>query len=234
MQPTTLLDSTTTADGRTLTLLQRGDEFFMELDREPLMSSRQHASEQALATRLVAELAAQPAPHLLIGGLGMGFTVGAALAALGARPRAVVEVAEVFPAVVAWNRGVLADLAGRPLDDPRVRVVEDDVVRLVAVTRARWHAILLDVDNGPDAFTLDANRELYTPRGLARLRAALRPGGLLGVWSAFRDDRFAARLERAGFQVEVVPERSRPGGRGSRHVLFLGRRPASPPNRRGK
>lgn len=224
MQPLTVVDSVTTPEGRTLVLLQRGDEFFLELEREPLMSSRQHASEQALATRLVAGLDAVAAPRVLIGGLGMGFTVRATLDALGQRPRAVVEVAEVFQAVVDWNRGVLADLAQRPLEDPRVRVVVDDVARLVGQARGRWDGILLDVDNGPDAFTLAANARLYGVAGLEQMRTALKPQGRLGIWSAFDDRPFAKALERAGFEVEVVPVRSRPGGRGARHVLFLGRR----------
>jgi spermidine synthase len=228
MLPRTVLDSVITPEGRELVLIRRGDDFLLELDREVLMSSRLFGSEEQLARAVVERVGFAAAPRLLIGGLGMGFTVRAALDALGDRPRAVVEVAEVFQAVVDWNRGPLAELAEDPLADPRVRILVEDVARSVDRARDRYDGILLDVDNGPDAFTLDSNAAMYRPAGLARLRAALRPQGVLGIWSAYEDRGFATALDRAGFETEVRRVRARPGSSGIRCFLFVARRRERP------
>jgi spermidine synthase len=212
-----------TADGRELVLSRQGDVFHIHVDRYELMASRAHGSEEELARLAIAALpAATLAPRILVGGLGMGFTLRAALDALADRSAATVEVAEVFPAVVAWNRGQLATLAREPLADPRVTVVEADVGDVVAGARARYDAILLDVDNGPEALTLDSNRRLYSPAGLRALRAALTGEGVLAVWSTDDDPRFAHRLGETGFEVTTHRVRAR-AGRGARHVVFVAR-----------
>lgn len=230
-QPLTIIDSVVTCDGSELVLYRRGDVFAIEVDGEDLMFSRAHGSEEDLARLALAALGELPSPRtlrLLIGGLGMGFTLRAVLDGLDVldrSTRAAVVVAEAFPAVVAWNRGVLANLARRPLDDRRVRVEEDDVANVISRAAAEpFHAILLDVDNGPEALTLDGNRRLYTLAGLARLRDALTPGGVLAVWSAADDPAFVRRLGQAGFAASRHRAYARPGGKGGRHTIFLGRR----------
>jgi spermidine synthase len=217
--PWRTLGSATAPGGGTLVLQERAGEFAIRIDGYVLMSSRAHGSEEALAEGACARLAGRAAPRVLIGGLGLGFTVRAALDRLPAG--ASVTVAEVVPAVVDWNRGPLADLAARPLDDPRVTVATADVgAVLAAAPPATFDAVLLDVDNGPTALPRPANADLYDARGIAVARASLRPGGVLGVWSAAPDDAFAARLRRGGFSVRVERIRSR-GRVGTRHVLFL-------------
>lgn len=211
--------------GGKLTLHRRGHEYAIRVDGKELMGNRQHGSEDALARLGCEGLSQQPKARVLIGGLGMGFTVRAALDVL--RPDAKVEVAELIPAVVAWNRGPLSPLAGAPLDDPRVEVHEGDVVARIAAARQRYHAILLDVDNGPDALTSPGNARLYGSAGLTRAGNALHPGGMLAIWSAEDDARFTARLSRAGFRVrlERVLARHNGGKRGGkRHVLWLAQR----------
>jgi spermidine synthase len=207
-------------DGGELVLYRRGGEFVIRVDGRELMSSRAHGSEEEMATRACTGLAA--GARVLVGGLGLGYTLRAALDALPAA--ADVVVAEVVPAVVEWNRGPLAPLAGRPLDDARVRVHAGDVAQAMR-GGTRFDAILLDVDNGPVALTRKANHVLYSPTGLMTARAALRPRGQLAVWSAHRDDRFVTRLRKAGFSVEVadVPARGRAGG--PLHTLFLAKMP---------
>ena len=219
MLPWIIVDRAPTPDGAELVLARRGDEWVIKAGRELLMSSRVHHSEEALAT-----MALERAPHcraLLIGGLGLGFTLRAALDRLP--PRARVVVAELSPQLVAWNRGPLAHLAGRPLEDPRVSVAVGDVYARITAAPAAWDVILLDVDNGPRALCLPGNDRLYGDRGLAACRAALRPGGVLGVWSAGpADTPWRDRLERAGFLAELKHVTARPGG-GSRHAHFFGR-----------
>lgn len=182
-----------------LVLARRGDEYVLRMRGAELMNSRSHASEEALATFGCAGLAATRRAKVLIGGLGMGFTARAALDALA--PDAQVVVAELVPEVVAWNRGPLADLARRPLDDPRVEVRIGDVAN--AIGAGGYHAILLDVDNGPDAFTAPGNARLYGLRGLIRARHALVAGGRLAVWSVAGARAFTDRLRGAGFAVEI-------------------------------
>lgn len=219
MIPWERLDEGAVPGGGKLELWRRGDEYVIRVDGHDLMSSRVSGSEIALAERGCARLG-EGAPRVLIGGLGMGFTLAAALAALPAE--AEVVVAELAPVVVAWNRGPLAHLALQPLDDPRATVHEGDVADLIAGER-RWDAILLDVDNGPDGLTRASNSRLYTDRGLCAAHAALRPGGVLAVWSAFDDPGFTARLRRAGFAVATERVRAR-GSRGARHIIWLARR----------
>ena len=212
--------------GEPLRLMQRGKEFTIKLGQNELMSSRLYGSEEALATLSCARLKARPDPHLLIGGLGMGFTLRAALKVLG--PQARITVAELVPAVIAWARGPMAELSGESLLDPRVDIREADVARLIAGGRGTYDAILLDVDNGPQGLTRQSNDALYDSSGLRTAFAALRPGGVLAVWSSHPDDRFAPRLRKAGFDTEEIKIRAtgRGGGGGARHVIWIATRPA--------
>lgn len=227
MIPWKLID---TADvpggGEPLRLMQRGKEFTIKLGQNELMSSRLYGSEEALATLSCARLKARLDPHLLIGGLGMGFTLRAALKVLG--PQARITVAELVPAVIAWARGPMAELSGESLLDPRVDIREADVARLIAGGRGTYDAILLDVDNGPQGLTRQSNDALYDSSGLRTAFAALRPGGVLAVWSSHPDDRFAPRLRKAGFDTEEIKIRAtgRGGGGGARHVIWIATRPA--------
>jgi len=222
MLPWIELDRTSLPGGGVLRLMRRGREFSIKLGVAELMTSRLFGSEEALATLSAERLSAVKAPRVLIGGLGMGFTLRAALAAFG--PQARIVVAELVPAVVTWARGPMADLFGGCLDDPRVELTLADVAALIRSPKPPYDAILLDVDNGPEAMTQSANDGLYSPRGLQAARAALRPGGLLAVWSQGPDAAFAQRFGKAGFAVEE--KRVRAGGvhGGSRHVIWLGRR----------
>jgi spermidine synthase len=226
MLTTRTLDCVVTPDGRELVLYQRGDVFHITVDRYELMESRAHGSEEDLARLAIGVLGELSAPRLLVGGLGMGFTVRAALDALHQRPGARVLVAEVFSAVIEWNRGVLAHLAGAPLADPRVSVSHADVADVLGAD-GPFDAILLDVDNGPEALTLERNARLYTPAGLRRVHQALAPQGVLAVWSANDDPRFAYRLGTAGFDVTTHRVAARASGKGARHVVFVGRRGAT-------
>lgn len=202
-----------------LRLMQRGTEFAIMLGRTELMNSRRGGSEEALATLACERLDGRARPSLLIGGLGMGFTLRAALAALG--PGARIVVAELVPAVVAWARGPLAPVFGSCLADVRARVEERDVADLIESASSVYDAILLDVDNGPDWLTHKGNERLYDPRGLSAARRALRPGGVLAVWSSGPDRRFAQRLRKAGFDVEEIGVRERGAAGGARHVIWI-------------
>ncbi len=217
------LGSARVPDGVEMRLMRRGHEFTILLERTELMSSRASASEEALATMTCARLAGRPAPQLLIGGYGMGFTLRAALKVLG--PDAGVTVAELVPEIIDWARGPMAEMTAGCLDDPRVVLVKDDVALLMISAREGYDAILLDVDNGPDGLTRAGNDHLYGPRGLLAAKAALRPGGILAIWSAEPDAAFTARLGQAGFEVEEVVVRERPNGKGARHVIWFARKP---------
>ena len=221
MTPWEIVDRARAPDGAELVLARRGGEWAIRAAGRVLMSSRAHASEEALAA--LALRRARRREAILIGGLGMGFTLRAALDRLPASARAI--VVELVPAVVEWNRGPLAPLAGRPLDDPRVRLVIDDVGRRVAEARGAYDAILLDVDNGPEAVVRPANAGLYGDRGAAAGCAALRDGGVLALWSAGADPLFRARLERAGMETEEAWATEGPGG-GRRRAILLARRAA--------
>jgi spermidine synthase len=221
MTPRELIGTALVPGGEELRLFRRGDDFMIVLDRNELMNSRMSGSEEALAT-MTCERLAKPAAHLLIGGYGMGFTLRTALAALG--PDARVTVAELVPEIIAWARGPMATLMAGCLDDPRVELVQDDVAAVIAAARGRYDAILLDVDNGPDGLTRNANDRLYSARGLDAARAALRSGGILAVWSAAPDQAFARRLLQAGFDTDEVVVRARSNGKGPRHVIWFARK----------
>lgn len=229
MIPWILLDTAKTPGGdEELRLFRRGDEFSIRLGRNELMNSRIHGSEEALAELAYARIAGRPKPRLLIGGLGMGFTLRAALAVASAG--AEIVVAELSPAVVAWNRGAMAALSGGSLDDPRVTIREADVGELIRAGRDAYDAIMLDVDNGPEGLTRPANDRLYDRGGLGDAFAALRPDGVLAVWSAAPDPGFTQRLRRAGFAVEEEQVRARGKAGGARHMIWLAvrRRAAGP------
>jgi spermidine synthase len=208
-----------TPDGTVLSLHRRGTEWVIRADGRDLMSNRMHGSEEEMARRV--RLSATPGGRLLVGGLGMGYTLRAALDALP--PGCRCTVAELSEAVLAWNRGPLGDLAGRPLDDPRVDVVLGDITRVLWSGEGVWDVVLLDVDNGPGAFTQVANGGLYDMAGLQRTRRALRRGGALAVWSAFEEPQFETRLRKAGFAVEVHRVRARGSAGGPRHLIYVGR-----------
>lgn len=202
-----------------LVLAQRGTEFVIRLGAKALMGSTAHGSEEALAELSCLPMAGYADTRVLIGGLGMGYTLAAALRALPADAR--VTVAELFPAVVEWNRGPLAELAGRPLEDARVTVFTGDVADAFRKLESAFDAILLDVDNGPNALTQFRNGWLYSLEGLRIASRALRVGGVLGVWSVAPDDAFTRRLQAIGFSVDTQIVRARKGGKGGRHTLWL-------------
>lgn len=210
-------------DGVQLRLVQRGDEFTILLDRTELMSTRVSASEEALATMTCERLAGRPAPELLIGGYGMGYTLRATLAVLPAD--ASVVVAEIVSEVIEWARGPMRQLTAGCLDDPRVMLVEGDVAMLIDSAEAGYDAILLDVDNGPEGITRLENDLLYAGLGLRAAMRALKPGGILAIWSAGPDAGFTARLEKAGFLVTVAAVRERAGNRGAHHVIWFAQKP---------
>ncbi|HEX8062716.1 MAG TPA: hypothetical protein VF535_05820 [Allosphingosinicella sp.] len=226
MIPRVLVDSALIPGGGELRLIRRGDDFWIMLGSNALMSTRQRGSEEALATLACDRIAGRPGPAILIGGLGMGFTLRAALGALGRDAR--IEVSELVPAIVGWARGPMAHLHGGSLDDPRVRVIESDVGDLIAAAGSRYDSILLDVDNGPDALSRDTNDRLYDAAGLGRARAALKPGGLLAIWSAAPDAAFTRRLRDARFAVEEVTVRAHDGRKGAKHVIWLATAAAGP------
>lgn len=215
------LDSASLPGGGELRLKRRGSELSIMLGANELMNSRLSGSEEALATLAAERLAGVPSPRVLIGGLGMGFTLRAALATFG--PPARIDVVELVPELVAWARGPMASVMAGALDDPRVSVTVADVATVIAQGEGRYDAILLDVDNGPDGLTVAANDRLYDASGLARARRALRPGGLLAVWSQGPDQRFTRRLAQASFAVEEVGVKAG-RGRGRRHTIWFARR----------
>jgi spermidine synthase len=213
-------------DGGELRLMRRGAEFSIMSGAIELMNSRSSGSEKALASLACSRLQDRPRPHLLIGGFGMGFTLRAALEALG--PEAKVTVAELVPAVIAWARGPMAHMSGDCLEDPRLTIHEGDVGEPIGSARSDYDAILLDVDNGPEGLSRKANDRLYDHEGLAAARRALRPGGVLAVWSSAPNAAFTRRLGRAGYAVEEARVRATGGGRGARHVIWLATAPARP------
>ncbi|MET0748318.1 MAG: hypothetical protein ABWY49_09010 [Rhizobium sp.] len=220
MIPWTLLDTASIPNGGgELRLKQRGQEFSIMLGSNELMNSRLSGSEEALATLACAKISGRPAPHVLIGGLGMGFTLRAALGVLGSGAR--VTVAELVPAVVAWARGPMAAVFAGSLDDPRVGVHDGDVAGVIQAGKGSYDAILLDVDNGPDGLTHAANDGLYDRPGLLAARDALRPGGVLAVWSSGPDSRFTKRLREARFAVEEVATRANGKRGGARHMIWI-------------
>ncbi len=225
-----LIDTAPIPGGGELRLFRDGEHYVIKLaDGGDLMSTRQHGSEEALAQLACARIAVRSGARVLVGGLGLGYTLAAALQNLGAD--AEVTVAELVPGVVTWNRELLGDFAGQPLRDARTRVHVGDVAALIHGARQRWDAILLDVDNGPDGLSQAANARLYGTNGLRAAHAALRAGGgsdatppgVLAVWSAHPDPRFTQRLQGSGFTVEEIPARAL-GKRGMRHLIWLATR----------
>ena len=221
MIPLEHLDSAQVPGGDELRLMRRGSDFMITLDRNELMNSRMSGSEEALATMTAERLAGRKGQRWLVGGYGMGFTLRAALGVLG--PDARLTVAELVPKIVEWARGPMAELTAGCLDDPRVALVEADVALQIAKARNAWDAILLDVDNGPEGLTRDSNDKLYTVQGLRRSIRALRPGGVLAVWSSHPSAPFTKRLATAGFAVEEAKVRAR-AGKGERHHIWLARK----------
>lgn len=220
-----LLGTAQVPGGEELKLYAHDRDFMIVLGHNELMSTRQRASEEALANLTLDRLAGVRAPHLLIGGYGMGFTLRAALKRVGSDGRA--TVAELVPEIIQWARGPMAGVAEGCLDDPRVRLVMDDVADVMLLAPEPFDAILLDVDNGPDGLVRADNNRIYSKSGLHNARRALSPGGILAIWSAFPDKAFTRRLESVGFEVEEVEVRARVGkdgkGKGPRHTIWFAR-----------
>jgi spermidine synthase len=221
MKPRELLATAQIPDGEELRLYRRDTDFIIALGANELMSSRSRGSEEALALMTCERLQNQDAPHLLIGGYGMGFTLRAALARLG--PQARFTLVELVPEIIDWARGPMAALTAGCLDDPRVELILRDVSRAVAAAERQFDAILLDVDNGPDGLTRADNDHIYSLLGLQEAKRALKPGGVLAIWSAAPHERFARRLKHAGFQVEEVMVRAGRNNKGARHVIWFAR-----------
>ena len=218
-----LLDETKIPEsGETLRLKRRGREYSIMLGSNELMNSRLFGSEEALATLTLEKLGNRKGPRILIGGLGMGFTLRAALAVVDEDAR--ITVAELVPAVIDWARGPMAELHAGTLDDPRVALFEGDVGAAIRSASSGYDAILLDVDNGPNGLSRPGNDTLYGAKGLGEARHALAPGGVLAVWSSHPDPRFTQRLKQAGFATEEKPVRAR-GKSGARHMVWLAARP---------
>jgi spermidine synthase len=223
MIPWVLLDKAQVpGGGGELRLMRRGTEFSIVLGQTELMNSRLSGSEQALATIACERIRSRERPRILIGGLGMGFTLRAALAALGTEAR--ITVAELVPPVLAWARGPMAEIFGKSLTDPRACICEADVGRLIRSGRSTFDAILLDVDNGPEGLTRKANDGLYSMEGLSAAHAALRPGGVLAVWSSGPNLNFTRRLRKTRFGVDQVRVNANGARGGPRHVIWIATR----------
>jgi spermidine synthase len=220
--PWSLLDTAQVPGGGELRLMRRGNEFSIMLGQNELMNSRLSGSEEALATIACEKIRARERPRILIGGLGMGFTLRAALAVLGTEAQII--VAELVPAVLAWARGAMMEVFGQSLTDPRVSIRVTDVGHLIRSSPSAFDAILLDVDNGPEGLTREANDALYNLEGLSAARATLRPGGVLAVWSSRPDLKFTRRLRKAGFDVDEVRARARGSRGGARHIIWIATR----------
>ncbi len=223
MIPRTLLGRAQTPDKTgELQLHQRGDDFFISYNGKELMNSRMHGSEDILAEFACKPIADRPNARVLVGGLGLGYTLTAALAIV--KNDATVVIAELVPAVVQWNHSMCGHLAGHPLKDPRVQVQELDVCLLLKNEQEGFDAIMLDVDNSPDSMTQKSNNWLYTRKGLSEIYSALRPQGVLTVWSAAPDNAFTRRLQKAGFKVQEKTVSARGSGKGGLHTIWIARR----------
>jgi spermidine synthase len=233
MQPWVTLATARAPGGGVMTLVRRGDTFVIRIDGQELMSNRMTHSEEMLATLAFEPLerdGMRNKPRFLIGGLGLGYTLRATLDRMP--PGGRVDVAELMPEVVEWNRGVLAPLAKRPLDDPRVTVLQGDVGHVIADARQNYDAIMLDVDNGPSTLSAPSNATLYGTDALLRSKRALIPGGMLVIWSAGDERGFETRLARAGFAARTVHVRARQGRGGLRFVIFVGQSTSGAPDAR--
>ncbi|RVQ64888.1 spermidine synthase [Croceicoccus ponticola] len=217
-----LLGTAQVPGGAELQLFSHGRDFIIALDRNELMSTRMRFSEEQLA-ELTLDRLDTPDPHILIGGYGMGFTLRAALARMDAESgtRGRVTLAELVPEIIEWARGPMVDVAQGCLDDPRVELQVADVAKVISAGKGRYDAILLDVDNGPDGLVRPENDGIYANAGLAAAKRALRPGGVLAIWSAAPDPRFTRQLTKAGFDVDPVEVRARPNGKGPRHTIWF-------------
>lgn len=209
------------SSGEVVSLHRRGKEYSINVDGSLLMNNLTHSSEDDLAAIACQRMKGVRAPRVLIGGLGMGFTLAAALSRLG--PDASVDVAELLPAVVQWNHGLISHLAGHPLRDKRVTVVQKDVAFILRAARGAYDAILQDVDNGPEGLTMKANDWLYWDAGIAAAAAALRPNGILALWATKPNRKFVKRLRKGGFEVDEIPVRGRDRYRGAHHIIWVAR-----------
>ncbi len=218
-----LLGTAQVPGGEELKLFKHDRDFMIVLGHNELMSTRMRTSEEALATMTIERLEGRRAPHLLVGGYGMGFTLRAALARLDKDARII--VAELVPEIIDWAIGPMAEVTAGCLDDRRVRLVRGDVAEAILLAPEPLDAILLDVDNGPDGLVRAANDRIYSPVGLAAAKRALRPGGVLAVWSAAPDAGFTRRLRSSGLKVDEVSISARPNGKGPRHVIWFARKP---------
>ncbi|WP_066560383.1 spermidine synthase [Croceicoccus bisphenolivorans] len=216
-----LLGEAQVPGGALLQLFSHGTDYIIALDRNELMSTRMWFSEEQLA-ELTLDRLERPAPHILIGGYGMGFTLRAALARLGDKGR--VTVGELVPEIIEWARGPMAEVAKGCLDDPRLTLRMGDVRQVIAEGNGTYDAILLDVDNGPDGLVRPENDAIYANSGLAAAKRALKPGGVLAIWSAAPDPRFTRQLTKAGFEVDPVEVRARPNNKGPRHTIWFAHR----------
>lgn len=219
MKPRELIATAKVPGGVELRLIRHDNDHVIMLDANELMNSRLGGSEEALAVMTCERLRERADPHFLIGGYGMGFTLRAALAKLGQGAR--VTVAELVPEIIDWARGPMASLTAGCLDDPRVHLLAGDVAAAIGAAPRRYDGILLDVDNGPSGLVRAANDGLYSMRGLASAKAALKPGGILAIWSAAPDAAFSRRLKDAGFKVDEVTVRARSNGKGPRHIIWF-------------
>jgi spermidine synthase len=222
VKPFELLAESFLPDGTVIKLTRRGDEYLILAAGAPLMTSRMHRSEDTLATLACQRARCLKTPAILIGGLGMGFTLRATLDLLPAG--ASIVVAELAPAVVEWNRGPISHLAKHPLNDKRVRVATADVAEILNSSVAQFDAVILDVDNGPAAFTVPANSALYDRHGLAAAHQALKPDGLLAVWAIQSDFKFVKLLRAAQFEPQAHHVRGHTKKRGPRHTVYLARK----------
>jgi len=223
MRPWELLDSTMVpGEGSEMRLYRRGEEYSIKTGYTELMNSRIHGSEDALAELACQRLNDKDTACVLIGGLGMGFTAATALQQLG--PEAKVTVAELVPSVIQWNREYLSALANHPLKDPRIKIIKDDVGKLIRQSKNSYDAILLDVDNGPEGLSRKENNSLYSPDGLNAAIIALKPDGIFGVWSISPDQHFFKKLQQAGFKVEEIRARARGKHGGGKHMIWLGKK----------
>ena len=224
MRQRTIIAESRTPDGEALTLTVEDGAHVVRVRREVLMSSRLCGSEQTMAKFALSAGAPLAAPKILVGGLGMGFTLSALLKRVGTEAR--ISVVELLADVVHWNRGPLAGHANYPLEDPRVNVMVGDVVDYLTASAQKFDALVLDIDNGPEAFTVRANGRLYSPAGIALLYRALNPSGIMVLWSAFRSLPFEKGLRHAGFVARSVTARARADvAKGARHTLFVAHRP---------